>query len=191
MKYWFRDFQKKFFYWFSGRIRTFIGEKQVFTKKKVRHAVCREFMAVQMRILSGGFLKDLFKLDTSPFGSLKELVQLEFFLYFWPREQSPSGSCHTNFWLLFHMHVKNLPILSFLGLIWCKILCWAQKSILYGVWNATESHESPKTEFVSHEIFISRVTYPSIRNFMLSSKKCTIWGLKSNRKPLELKNEIC
>jgi hypothetical protein len=25
---------------------------------------------------------------------------------------------------------------------------------------------SPKTEFVSHEIFISRVTYPSIRNFM-------------------------
>jgi hypothetical protein len=57
-------------------------------------------------------------------------------------------------------------------LIWCKILCWAQKSILYGVWNAT--HESPKTEFVSHEIFISRVTYPSIRNFMLSSKKYTL-----------------
>jgi hypothetical protein len=26
-----------------------------------------------------------------------------------------------------------------------KILCWAQKSILYGVWNATGSHESPKT----------------------------------------------
>jgi hypothetical protein len=41
-----------------------------------------EFMVVQMRILSGGFLKDPFKLDTSSFGSLKELVQLEFFLYF-------------------------------------------------------------------------------------------------------------
>jgi hypothetical protein len=72
--------------------------------------------------------------------------------YFWPQKQIPSGS-HTNFWLLFHFHVKNLPVFKFLGLIWCKILCWAQKSILYGVWNATESHESPKTEFVSHEIF--------------------------------------
>jgi hypothetical protein len=48
-----------------------------------------------------------------------------------------------------------------------------------------------KTEFGSHEIFISRVTYPSIRNFMLSSKKYTLWGLKSNQKPLELKNGIC
>jgi hypothetical protein len=84
--------------------------------------------------------------------------------------------------------VKNLPILMFLGLIWCKILCWAQKSTLYGVWNATESHESPKTEFVSHEIFISRVTYPSIRNFKLNSKKYTLWGLKCNHKSWEPKN---
>jgi hypothetical protein len=65
-------------------LELFIGEKQVFTKKKKVHhsAVCREFMAVQMRILSGGFLKDPFKLDTSPFGLLKELVQLEFFFVF-------------------------------------------------------------------------------------------------------------
>jgi hypothetical protein len=26
-----------------------------------------------------------------------------------------------------------------------EILCWAQKSILYGVWNTTGSHKSPKT----------------------------------------------
>jgi hypothetical protein len=89
----------------------------------------------------------------------------------------------------YHFHVKNLPILMFL--VRCKILCWAQKSILYGVWNATGSHESPKTEFAGHEIFISRVTYPSIRNFMLSSKKYTLRGLQSNRKPLEPKNGIC
>jgi hypothetical protein len=108
--------------------------------------------------------------------------------HFWPQKQIPSGSSHANFRLLFHFHVKNLPIFMFLGLIWCKILCWAQISILYGVWNATES---PKTEFVSQEIFISRVTYPSIRNFMLSSKKYTLRGLKSNRKPLEPKNGIC
>jgi hypothetical protein len=31
-------------------------------------------MAVQMSILSARFFKDPFKLDTSPFGSLKELV---------------------------------------------------------------------------------------------------------------------
>jgi hypothetical protein len=67
--------KKIFFIDFLDELGLFIGEKQVFTKKKVRHsAVCREFMAVQMRILSGGFFKDPFKLDTSPFGSLKELV---------------------------------------------------------------------------------------------------------------------
>jgi hypothetical protein len=111
--------------------------------------------------------------------------------HFWPQKQIPLGSSHTNFWLLFHFHVKNLPIFMFFGLIWCKILCWAQKSILYGVWNATGSHESRKTEFVSNEIFKRRVTYPSIRNFMLISKKYTLRGLKSNRKPLELKKGIC
>jgi hypothetical protein len=63
---------------------------------------------------------------------------------FWPQKQIPSGSCHMNFWLLLHFHVKHLLIFMFLGLIWCKILCWTQKSILYGVWNATTNHESPK-----------------------------------------------
>jgi hypothetical protein len=69
---------------FLDELELFIGEKQFFTrKKKVRHsAVCREFMAVQMRISSAQFFKDPFKQDTSPFGSLKELVQLELFLYF-------------------------------------------------------------------------------------------------------------
>jgi hypothetical protein len=33
---------------------------------------------------------------------------------------------------------------------------------------------SSKTEFASHEIFISRVTYPSIINFKLNSKKYTL-----------------
>jgi hypothetical protein len=67
--------KKNIFIDFLDELELFIGEKQVFTKKKVRQsAVCREFMAVQMRILSSRFLKDAFKLDTSPFGSLKELV---------------------------------------------------------------------------------------------------------------------
>jgi hypothetical protein len=43
-----------------------------------------------------------------------------------------------------------------LGLIWCKILCQAQKCVFYKV--PIQSNESPKTEFVGHEIFISRVT---------------------------------
>jgi hypothetical protein len=54
----------------------FIEEKSIFTKKKKfrRSAVCRDFMAVLMNILSARFLKDAFKLETSAFGSLKELV---------------------------------------------------------------------------------------------------------------------
>jgi hypothetical protein len=35
----------------------------------------------------------------------------------------------------------------------------SSKNVLYGVQSPIESHESPKTEFVSHEIFKSRVTY--------------------------------
>jgi hypothetical protein len=54
------------------------------------------------------------------------------------------------------------------------------KSILYGAWNAWE----PKNGNWS------RMTYPSIRNFMLSSKKYTLRGLMSNRKPLSLKTEL-
>jgi hypothetical protein len=66
--------KKKFVIDFLDELELFIGEKQVFTKKKVRHsAVCREFMAVQMRILSARIFNDPFKLDTSHFGSLKEL----------------------------------------------------------------------------------------------------------------------
>jgi hypothetical protein len=73
--------KKNFFIDFLDELELFIGEKQGFMKKKVRHsAVCREFMAVQMRILSAQFFKDPFNLD--PFGSLKELVLLELFLYF-------------------------------------------------------------------------------------------------------------
>jgi hypothetical protein len=78
MKYWFRDFQKKFFYWFSGRIRTFYRRKTGFYEKKISvalpSAVCRDFMAVHMKILSARFLKDAFNLETSPSGSLTELV---------------------------------------------------------------------------------------------------------------------
>jgi hypothetical protein len=80
MKYRFRVFQKKFFYRFSGRIRTFYRRKTGFYEKKVSVAlpsavaVCRDFMAVQMKILSARFLKDAFKLETSTSGSLKELV---------------------------------------------------------------------------------------------------------------------
>jgi hypothetical protein len=48
-----------------------------------------------------------------------------------------------------------------------------------------------KRNLLVMQILISRVTYPSFRNFMLSSKKYTLWGLKSNRKPLEPKNKIC
>jgi hypothetical protein len=53
-------------------------QKKDFTKKKNPPAVCRVFMAVKMQNFSVRFLKDAFKLDTSPFGSQKQLVKLEF-----------------------------------------------------------------------------------------------------------------
>jgi hypothetical protein len=72
-------------------------------------------MAVQMRILSARFLKDAFKLDHFRITEGIGLAGVSF--QFGPQKQIPSGSYHTNFWLLFHFHVKNLPILMFLGLI--------------------------------------------------------------------------
>jgi hypothetical protein len=58
---------------FLDELGLFIGENPIFTKKKIRRfAVCRDFMAVQMKIMSARFLKDAFKLDTSHFGSVKD-----------------------------------------------------------------------------------------------------------------------
>jgi hypothetical protein len=77
MKYWFIDFKKKKIIDFLDKLGLFIGEKPIFTKKNYpsrRSAVCRDFMAVHVKILSARFLKDAFKLETSPSGSLKELV---------------------------------------------------------------------------------------------------------------------
>jgi hypothetical protein len=145
-------------------------------------------MAVQMNFVRPLFERWFFQVRDFSFRITEGIGLTGVSFHFWPQKQIPSGSCHRNFCLLFHFHVKNLSILMFLGLIWCKILCWAKKSILYGFWNVNESSERPKTEFVSHEIFISRVTYPSIRNFMLSSKKYTLWGLKCNHKSWEPKN---
>jgi hypothetical protein len=67
--------KKNFFIDFLDELGLFIEEKPIFTKKNFRRsAVCRDFMAVQMKILSARFLKDAFKLETSAVGSLKELI---------------------------------------------------------------------------------------------------------------------
>jgi hypothetical protein len=72
--------KKKFFIDFLDELGLFIEEKPVLTKKKKSVtlpsavAVCRDFMAVHRKILSARFLKDAIKLETSPSGSLKELV---------------------------------------------------------------------------------------------------------------------
>jgi hypothetical protein len=137
IKYWFRNFQKKIFYRFSGRIRTFYRRKTDLYEKKnsvaLPSAVCRLPSAVcrlprkvwlPTSTLSVQ-LRDFCFWISDWFGPQSIL------LIFGLREQIPSGSSHTNFWLLFHFLVKYRPILLFL--VWCKILCWAQKSILYGV----------------------------------------------------------
>jgi hypothetical protein len=73
--------KKNIFIDFLDELGFFIEEKPICTKKKFP-SLCRNSMAVQMKILSTRFLKDAFKLETSPFGSLKELVQLGFVFIF-------------------------------------------------------------------------------------------------------------
>jgi hypothetical protein len=113
IKYWFSDFQNFFLsiFWmnedFLSKINRFLRLPNFY--------VCRDFMAVHMKILSAWFLKDAFKLETSPFKSLKELRLIFIFDL---KKQIPSGSSHTNFWLHIKFHVKYWPILKFFGLIW-------------------------------------------------------------------------
>jgi hypothetical protein len=158
------------FFRISGRIRTFYRIKTDLYEKIP--SLCR--LPRKVRLLTST-LPVQFR-DFS-FWTSKWFGPQSILLIFGLREQIPSGSHHTNYWLLFHFHVKYWPILMFLGLIWCKILYWAQKSILYGVKSPIERLWSPETEFDSHEIFISCV-----------SKKYTLWGLKCNLESWELKN---
>jgi hypothetical protein len=166
MKYWFRDSQKKFFYWFSGRKTGFYEKKSP--------SLCRLpwFHGCPYENFVRPIFERCFHVRDFSFRITEGIGLTGVSFHFWPQKKFRRVAAIGFFGSFFTSMVKNLPILMFLGLIWCKILCWAQKSILF--WNATESHESPKTEFVSHEIFISRVTYPSIINFMLSSKKYTL-----------------
>jgi hypothetical protein len=62
--------------------------------------------------------------------------------YFCPQIKIPSGTSHTNIWLLFHFHVKHWPLFMLLGSLWCKILCWAQRNTLDGVKGPTKSEET-------------------------------------------------
>jgi hypothetical protein len=125
--------KKKKIFW--SKLDLFIEKNRFLLEKKFcRSAVCRlaRLMAVKMK----SFVRLLFErcfqirdffLETEGIG----LTGVSF--HFWPQKQIPPGSCHMNFWLFFHFHVKDWSILMFLALIWCEILCWAQKNIFHGV----------------------------------------------------------
>jgi hypothetical protein len=71
--------KKKKLYRFSGRFRAFYRGKPLREKKFRCSAVWHDFTAVEMKNFvrphfQKYFLKDAFKLETSPLGSLKELV---------------------------------------------------------------------------------------------------------------------
>jgi hypothetical protein len=157
----------------------FLSEKNRFLRKKNfrRSAVWRDFMAVQMKI----FVLSLFE----------RCFQVRDFSFWITKEIGLSGSCLTNFWLLFHFHVKYWAILMFLGLIWCKIFCWAQKSIPYALPYTKVQSKAMRAQ--KRNLLVMNWINScdlSIRNFMLSSKKYNLRGLKLNRKSWEPKNVI-
>jgi hypothetical protein len=178
MKYWFSDFKKKIFYRFSGRIRNFYRRKTDFYEKK-NPSLCRlPSTVISYESFVRPIFERCFQVRNFSFRITEGICLTGVSFHFWSQKQIPSGSCHRNFWLLFHFHVKNLHFFLFVGwfdvkfyaelkkvyfmgseiqpgvmraqkrnlLVWIhrsEILCWAQKSILYGVWNATTNHESP------------------------------------------------
>jgi hypothetical protein len=126
-KYWFRDFQKKNFIDLLDELGLNIEEKPVFTKKKNPspwfHGCPNENFV--RPIFERCFqVRDFYFRITEGIG----LTGVSF--HFGPQKQIPSGSSHTNFWLLFHFHVKNSPVGHEIFISRSEILCWAQKSIL-------------------------------------------------------------
>jgi hypothetical protein len=119
IKYWFRNFQKKSFYRFSVRIRTFYRRKTDLYEIK-NSVTCRLPRKVSLSTTTLSVqLRDFSFWISDWFGPQSIL------LIFGLREQIPSGSSHTNFWLLFHSFFKvqveafgaqkrNLLVMNFL-----------------------------------------------------------------------------
>jgi hypothetical protein len=73
IKYWFRNFQKKIFYRFSGRIRTFYRRKTDLYEKKISVAL-PSAVAVCPEKFGSPLLPFPFNLETSAFGLVTDLV---------------------------------------------------------------------------------------------------------------------
>jgi hypothetical protein len=134
--------KKNSFIDFLDELGLFVWEKPIFTKKKNSVALpwfhgCPNENFVRPIFERCLQVRELFFWITEGIG----LTEVSF--HFWLEKQIPSGRVLAPFSLSHEI----LPILMFLGLIWCKILCWTQK-------------------------------------------KYTLWGLKSNKKPLEPKSGI-
>jgi hypothetical protein len=156
MKYWW--FQKKI-YRYSGRIRTFYRRKQFFTRRLPWFHGCPHENFVRP------IFERCFQVRGFSFRITEGIGLTGIIFHFWPQKQILSGSCHRNFWLLFHIHVKNLPIFMFLGLIWCKILCWAQKVYFMGsemLWKKNCSFEFNYPVHPSVGPFVCRSVRPSV-----------------------------
>jgi hypothetical protein len=158
MKYWFSDF--------LAELGLFI-EKPIFTKKKFP-SLCR--LARFHGCPNENFVRTIFERCFSIW--ITEVIGLTgVSFHFWPQKQIPSGS-HSNFWLFFHFHVKNLPIYVEL-----KKVYFMGSEMQPGVMRAQKRN-----------LIVMKVMWPIHRSEMLSSKKYKLWGLKWNHKSWEPKN---
>jgi hypothetical protein len=121
IKYWFRDFQKKFID-FLDELGLVIEEKPIFTKKKIP-SLCRLpwFHDCPYENFVRPIFEKCFQVRDFSFRITEGIGLTGVSFHFRPQKQIPSGSSHTNFWLLFHFYAKYPPIWMFLGLKHNKI----------------------------------------------------------------------
>jgi hypothetical protein len=119
MKFWFSDLKKKVID-FLDELGLFIEEKLVSTKKCPNENFVRTIFERCFQVRDFSFR------ITEGIG----LTGVSF--HFWPQKQIPSGSCHRNFWLLFHFQMKYFQFWCFWAWFDVKFFAELKKAYFMG-----------------------------------------------------------
>jgi hypothetical protein len=122
--------KKNIFIDFLDELGLFIEEKPIFTKKKFP-SLCRLpwFHGCPNENFVRPIFERCFQVRDFSFRITEGLGLTGVSFLFWPQKQIPSGSSHTNFWLLFHFQMKYCRFWCFWA--WFDVKFYAELKKVY------------------------------------------------------------